>query len=329
MSRILLVIVFALALPSLAFAHELRPAYLEIRETSDNTYAVTWKVPARGDLRLGLHARLPESCVTQVEPVRSIESNGYFERWSTTCEGGLKGRTIWIEGLNSTLTDVLVRITHMDGSVELERLQGTSPALVVKGSQTGWEVAITYIWLGIEHILAGIDHLLFVLALLLLRADPRTLIKTITSFTLAHSVTLSGAALGYLSLPQQPVEVLIACSIAFVAAELVKAKPGTERLSQRQPWLIAFPFGLLHGFGFAGALREIGLPQTDVPLALFSFNLGVEVGQLIFVTACIILYKAGTTLVAVPAAAIRKAASYGIGTVSAAWILIRLDLLVP
>jgi hydrogenase/urease accessory protein HupE len=328
MIRILLVMAFALVLPSLALAHELRPAYLEILETSASNYAVTWKVPARGDMRLALHARLPASCISQQEPVRSVENNAYFERWSSVCEGGLKGETIRIEGLNSTLTDVLVRITHMDGSVELERLQGTSTAFVVKGSQTAGEVATTYVWLGIEHILAGLDHLLFVLSLLLLRADPRTLIKTITAFTVAHSVTLSGAALGYLSLPQQPVEVLIACSIAFVAAEIAKSKPGTQRLSQQRPWLIAFAFGLLHGFGFAGALSEIGLPQTDIPLALFSFNIGVEAGQLIFVAACLLFAKAAVTVITFSARHFRRYASYLIGSVAAGWMLLRLGALV-
>ena len=191
----------------------------------------------------------------------AIENNAYFERWKVTCDGGLKGQTIIIDGLRSTLTDVLARIAWADGSVEVERLTPEQPTLTLKGARTVWEVAHTYFMLGVEHILGGIDHLLFVLALMLLIRDPWMLLKTITAFTLAHSITLTGAALGYLSLPQAPVEAVIALSIAFVAREFILMKPGERRLSEAYPWVVAFSFGLLHGFGFAGALKEIGLPH--------------------------------------------------------------------
>ena len=191
----------------------------------------------------------------------AIENNAYFERWKVTCDGGLKGQTITIDGLRSTLTDVLARIAWAEGSVEVERLTPEQPTLTLKGAQTVWEVAHTYFMLGVEHILGGIDHLLFVLALMLLIRDPWMLLKTITAFTLAHSITLTGVALGYLSLPQAPVEAVIALSIAFVAREFILMKPGERRLSEAYPWVVAFSFGLLHGFGFAGALKEIGLPH--------------------------------------------------------------------
>jgi len=159
------------------------------------------------------------------------------------------------------------------------------PRFVIAGVQSGWEVAWTYFLLGVDHILFGYDHLLFVFALILLINDFWALAKTITAFTLAHSVTLAGASLGYFSLPQKPVEATIALSIAFVASELVNQRPGERRLSESYPWVVAFAFGLLHGFGFAGALKETGLPQTDVPVALLTFNLGVEAGQLLFVAS--------------------------------------------
>ena len=178
--------------------------------------------------------------------------------------------------------------------------------------------------LGVDHILSGIDHLLFVLALMLLIHDRWTLIKTITAFTVAHSLTLAGAALGYFSLPQKPVEATIALSIAFVASELIKMKPGERRLSEAYPWVVAFSFGLLHGFGFAGALKEIGLPQIDVPLALLTFNLGVEVGQLLFVGAMLLTFKAISTLVTMPISWARVAAAYLIGTASTVWFMERL-----
>jgi hydrogenase/urease accessory protein HupE len=277
-----LLAVFYLASFSPAAAHELRPGYLQLDEISSGRFAVLWKVPAKGDRHLGLYLKLPANCRNEGEPVGAMEENAYLERWKVTCEGGLDGSTIVVDGLSSTLTDVLARLSWADGSVEVERLTPDKPSLVIKGGQSAWEVARTYFVLGVDHILGGIDHLLFILALMLLIRDPWTLVRTITAFTIAHSITLTGEALGYFSLPQAPVEAVIALSIAFVARELLLMKPGERRLSEASPWIVAFTFGLLHGFGFAGALKELGLPQRDVPLALFTFNLGVEAGQLIF-----------------------------------------------
>ena len=322
----LLLLVFALVRP--AAAHELRPAYLELAERAPGHFSVLWKVPAAGDRRLGLYLRLPETCRNITEPLGAVENASYFERWKVSCDGGLKGQTITIDGLRSTLTDALARISWADGSVEVERLTPEQPSLVLRGAQTVWEVARTYFMLGVEHILGGFDHLLFVLALMLLIRDPWTLVKTITAFTLAHSITLSGAALGYLSLPQAPVEVVIALSIAFVARELILMKPGERRLSEAYPWLVSFSFGLLHGFGFAGALKDIGLPQADVPLALLNFNLGVEAGQLVFVAAVLILYRAAMALTRIPFPPLRTTMAYGIGAAATFWLLTRLGVLV-
>lgn len=307
-----------------AIAHELRPAYLDLRETAADEFSVLWKVPALGDMRLGLYARLPETCKAKAEPVRAIENGAFTERWRVACEDGLKGQEIVIDGLRSTLTDVLARIEYVNGTTEIARLTPQSPAFRVVGAQSGLEVAQAYFLLGVDHILSGIDHLLFVLALMLLIRDPCMLVKAITAFTVAHSITLAGAALGYFSLPQKPVEATIALSIAFVASELVKMKPGERRLSEAYPWIVAFTFGLLHGFGFAGALKEIGLPQTDVPLALFTFNVGVEAGQLMFVGAVLIAFKAATLLATVPLAPARLAAAYLIGTTAMVWLMTRI-----
>ena len=219
-------------------------------------------------------------CDAKAEPSRTIEGGAFLERWTAVCEGGLAGQVVNVEGLRVTLTDVLARIEYRNGTVEIARLTPEAPTFAPAGTQSGFKVVATYFRLGVDHILFGFDHLLFVLALLLLVSDLWMLVKTITAFTLAHSITLSGAALGYLSLPQQPVEAVIALSIAFVASELILVRPNERRLSERSPWIIALAFGLLHGFGFAGALKEIGLPQADVPLALLAFNLGVEAGRL-------------------------------------------------
>ena len=324
MTRLLALLLLVLALVRPAAAHELRPAYLELTENAPGHFAVLWKVPAAGDRRLSLYLHLPTSCNNITEPASAIENNAYYERWQAACESGLKDQTITIDGLSSTLTDVLARISWADGSVEVVRLTPEQPSLVLKGAQTRLEVARTYFMLGVEHILGGIDHLLFVLALMLLIRDPWTLVKTITAFTLAHSITLTGAALGYLSLPQAPVEAVIALSIAFVARERLLMKPGERRLSEAYPWAVAFSFGLLHGFGFAGALKEIGLPQADVPLALFTFNLGVEAGQLVFVAAIVVLYRAAMTMPRLSLLPLRTAMAYGIGAAATFWLLTRL-----
>ncbi len=312
-----------LAVP--ANAHEMRPAYLDMRETAADEFAITWKVPALGDRRLGLYVRLPKDCIENAEPVRTIDGSAFFERWTATCQGGLKGKQISIDGLSSTLTDALARIAYRDGSTQVSRLTPDMPALVVVGSQSLLDVASTYFKLGVDHILSGFDHLLFVLALILLIRDRWMLVKTITAFTVAHSITLAGAALGYFSLPQKPVEAVIALSIAFVASELAKAQPGEQRTSENYPWVVAFAFGLLHGFGFAGALKEIGLPQTDVPLALLTFNLGVEAGQLLFVAGVLIAFRAAAALVDVPLRPARTAAAYIIGSISMVWLITRVS----
>ena len=321
---------FLLALFASAFsavsadAHELRPGYLNMQETAADEFSVLWKVPALGDMRLGLYVRLPESCRPRAEPTKSIEGPAYIERWTAICRDGLKGKEIFVDGLRSTVTDALARIEYRDGSVEIARLTPESPAFVVVGGQTGWQVTRTYFLLGVDHILSGLDHLLFVFALILLINNRWMLAKTITAFTLAHSITLAGASLGYFSLPQKPVEATIALSIAFVASELVKIKPGERRLSGAYPWIVAFAFGLLHGFGFAGALKEIGLPQSDVPLALLTFNLGVEGGQLLFVGAVLVVFRVVGVLVATRLAQVRFPAAYLIGTVAMVWLVARL-----
>lgn len=321
--RILLAILVQMIIGSSAMAHELRPAYLDMRETATNEFAVLWKVPALDDLRLGLYVRLPDVCKAKTETVRTIQDGAYFERWSVACPNGLKGQEIVIDGLRSTVTDALARIEYRDGTKQIARFTPEKPTLLVASGQSGLEVAETYFLLGVDHILTGFDHLLFVLALLLLIHDRWMLVKTVTAFTIAHSITLAGATLGYISLPQKPVEATIALSIAFVASELVKARSGERRLSEDYPWIVAFVFGLLHGFGFAGALKETGLPQTDISLALLTFNLGVEAGQLTFIAAALVVFRAASILVTVPIAPARLSAAYLIGTTSMVWLVAR------
>ena len=182
---------------------------------------------------------------------------------------------------------------------------------------------MTYTSIGVEHIVFGFDHLLFVLSLVLLLSNMRTLFWAITAFTLAHSVTLVGTTLGYFGLPSQPVEAVIALSIMFLAVEIIKSSPKELRFSERFPWLVAFSFGLLHGFGFAGALAEIGLPSTDRPLALLGFNIGVELGQLLVVVVGLSLLAVINKLVSKNQMVVKLVPAYAIGIIATYWFLER------
>lgn len=319
-----LLLVLGTSAPGLV-AHELRPAFLELREISDNEYAVTFKVPARGELRLALYPQLPVSCKTIGEKVGTYQDAAIFERWQAHCAGGIAGQAIEVAGLRQSLTDVLARIEYLGGAVQTTRLTAEHPMFVASGAQSTAEVAATYLGLGFEHILLGVDHLVFILALMLLIRDRWMLVKTITAFTIAHSITLAGSTLGYLSLPQRPVEAAIALSIAFVAREVVKIRAGTLRTAELYPWLVAFAFGLLHGFGFAGALIEIGLPHRDVPAALLFFNIGVELGQLTFVAGMLLLAWLVHKLIALDGRRARVVAGYAIGILAATWLIFRLS----
>ena len=315
--------VVSMAMWASAHAHEVRPGYLELRQSAAERFDVFWKVPARGKLKLGIYARLPKSC-TALSPVVSTTSGGAFtDRWTVTCAGGLTGRSIAIDGLSNTFTDVLARIERLDGTSQVARLTPDVPSLVVEAEPEWRQIAGTYLGFGVEHILLGIDHLLFVLALLLLVKGWRRLVATVTAFTVAHSLTLAAATLGYVHIPQRPVEAVIALSIVFVAAELVRLGRGQASLTQRWPWLIAFAFGLLHGFGFAGALSEIGLPQQAIPLALLFFNIGVELGQLLFIAAVVAAGALARRIVAPLPTWTPQLSAYAIGAVAAFWTIER------
>jgi len=318
----LLVLLAGLCLCGALGAHEVRPAYLRIQQTAPEQFDVMWRVPARGEFRLGIYVMLPPNCEQADEALAWLEGATYVERWSTKCVGGLAGQRVDIDGLSYTVIDALARFERMDGTTQVARLTPSEPGFEVTESETWSVVASTYSLLGIEHILLGVDHLLFVLALLLLVANLRTLFWTITAFTLAHSLTLAAATLGWVHVPQQPVEAIIALSILLVATEIVHWRQGRVGVTRRWPWLVAFTFGLLHGFGFAGALSEIGLPEHAIPVALLFFNLGVEAGQLIFIAASLILW-AGLRKLSLPQWAWRVPV-YAIGSMSAFWVIDRI-----
>jgi len=326
--RILSAFMLLLALTGGSVAHELRPGFLEIRQTGAETYDVRFKVPSRGDMRLGLYVRLPGQCTQAAPPRTEHTGNALLEHLAVSCPGGLAGHQVSIDGLAGTFTDVVVRVAAANGSVQATRLTPDQPDFTVAAAPTWLDTARTYFLLGVEHILLGIDHLLFVLALLLLVRNTWMLVKVITAFTVAHSITLAVAALGWAQIPQAPVEAVIALSIMFVAAETLRQKQNESDLTSKAPWIVAFAFGLLHGLGFGGALKEIGLPQSDVPLALLTFNLGVEAGQLLFVFAVLALKAVLDRLLALELPWARSAAGYGIGSLAAVWFVQRVALMI-
>jgi hypothetical protein len=282
--RALLLFIFLATCASSVFAHEVRPAYLELRQTSPETYDAFWKVPGQGEnMRLGLYVELPAGSTNVTAPRAAMVNNAFTERWTVKRPGGLTGGTIHIAGLTATMTDVLVRLERLDGSVQVTRLTPATPSFTVEAVPSGLEVARTYTVLGIEHILTGIDHLLFVLALLIITRGGWRLVKTVTAFTISHSLTLTAATLGWVHIPPPPVEAVIALSIVFVAAEIIRQQRGVQGITVRAPWLVAFTFGLMHGLGFAGGLSEAGLPAGHIPSALFFFSIGVETGHFLFI----------------------------------------------
>ncbi len=316
-------VLLSLALVSIAHGHALQPGYLEIRQIDDSLYAVAWKKPAIEGAPMAIAVRLPEQCDPRTEGQLTWDGNAFYSRWTATCTGGLEGGELQIEGLEQTTTDVLVRFDFVNGVTGTQRLTPTDTSFVVPTQPDRLEVVRTYFAFGVEHILGGIDHLLFVLALLLLVKGVRRIVATVTAFTLAHSITLAGATLGWVHMPGPPIEATIALSIAFVAAEIIHSRRGRPGLTERYPWIVAFTFGLLHGFGFAGALAETGLPQTAIPVALLMFNVGVEIGQLLFVAAVLMLAAVGRKVLSNPPAWAIPAAAYGVGSVAAFWTIER------
>jgi len=306
-------------------ADEVRPSYLQIQEQSPKTYSVLFKVPAKGDRRLSLSVTIPTTCKDSSKRYARFLKSAYVENYTITCAKGLVGEMITIEGLQNTKTDLLLRMEFLDKTSQTELLKASSNSYTVLASASNFEVVKTYTWLGITHIILGFDHLMFVFALLLLVHSLRKLLWTITAFTLAHSITLAGSSLGYLYLPQKPVEAMIALSILFLAVEIIHEKKGKKGITSRAPWLIAFSFGLLHGFGFAGALAEIGLPQNALNLALVFFNVGVELGQLIFITVVMsigfILHKLNQPVLMEK---LKMVVVYIIGTLSTFWLIERI-----
>lgn len=321
MKSISVLILFLIISLSLS-AHEVRPAYFSITQTTDSTYQVVWKLPAMGDAIPKIYPVLPDNWQI-IEEQSNLLPGNLRRTYTVKVSKGIEGDKLYFEGLEKTLIDVLVFIKKSDGAQYSTMIKPANPFYVIPTAPDKLSVIKTYILFGIEHILFGIDHLLFVLALLLITKGFGRLVKTITAFTIAHSITLSLATLGVVGLPTAPVEAVIALSIVFLAVELIHYYNGREGLTVRYPWVVAFTFGLLHGFGFARALLEVGLPQSDIPAALLFFNVGVELGQLVFVLVVLgLLWILGKIKIAWPGW-IKLVPPYAIGSIAAFWFIER------
>ena len=313
----------ALAAAGLAQAHPLAPSLLDLRESAPGHFSVLWRRPLLMPVGANPQPVLPAHCQAEGLPVESIEGPALVWRWSVDCgAGGLGGEKIEVSELGRAGSDALLRVASANGNTFQMVLRPDAPAVdLPAGPQSRTEVAAGYLRLGVEHLLTGWDHLAFVLALLLLVAGRRLLLGTITAFTLGHSLTLSIAALGLVALPPAPIEMLIALSILILAIEVSSERPS---LLGRRPWLVAASFGLLHGLGFAGALAQVGLPAGEIPLALFSFNVGIELGQLVFVAGLLALGALLAPLRSRLPAWSQELPVYAIGVLAAFWTFERL-----
>jgi hydrogenase/urease accessory protein HupE len=317
------IIALLLCITAPALAHELRPAYLDVHEEHTGEFRVLWKTPMRGEMRLALSPMFSGRTKSLTPVTTRHTDNAAVQTWRLQAIEPLRGQLVRIVGLEGTMTDVLVRMEFADGSTWVQRLTAAEPAAEIPARESGLTVAGVYLKLGVEHILTGIDHLLFVLALLLITHGSWKLVKTISAFTLSHSITLTAATLGFVHVPQRPVEAFIALSIVFVAAEIVHLRAGREGVTARAPWVVALTFGLLHGLGFAGGLSEVGLPAGHIPTALLFFSVGVETGHLLFVAAVLSLIALGRRIgVALPRWA-ELVPPYAIGSVAMFWVIQR------
>jgi hydrogenase/urease accessory protein HupE len=325
--RLLLAAALVLVIAPRPGAHEARPGFLELRQIDAASYNLLWKKPAGGEVEIYIAPIVPKECRFVSSGQQQLTPGALVIRGVLVCPGGIDGKTLAIDGLDATLTDVIVRIHHADGRLESHVVKPDAPSVTVGVATSSWQRAAGYLWLGVNHILLGLDHLLFVLGLLLIVGSRWSLVKTISAFTLAHSITLAIATLGYASAPLPPLNAVIALSILLLGPEIVRTWRGGTSFTIRHTWVVAFAFGLLHGFGFASGLTAIGLPHAEIPLALLLFNLGVEIGQVGFVLLIVALERAFRTLEISWPRAVQALPGYAVGSLGAFWTIQRTVML--
>jgi hydrogenase/urease accessory protein HupE len=310
------------------YAHESQPGTLELRQADKDRYEIIWRAPIYYGQPHPARLELPEDWKTVVEPtVRLLPDSQVFRSVVTAGNQGVEGSVIKFPGLENTITDVFVRLNRLDGTTMTAVVRPTKPYAQLRGERTWYTTAGEYIGLGFHHILQGVDHLLFVLGLLLIVKGRMTLLKTITAFTLAHSITLAIATLGYACAPLPPLNAAIALSILFLGPEIVRSWRGETSLTIRYPWVVALLFGLLHGFGFASGLSTTGMPKAELPLALLFFNIGVEIGQLVFVFTALAMVKSFRVLEVRWPRWVEALPGYTVGSLGAYWTIQRTVIL--
>ena len=283
-------VLLLLLLPAVILAHEIRPGYLEIKEAADHSLQITWKQPLMGEYGVPLHPSISAGWLVDSLAAISYTESYLIKRWRIAPNHAtLDQQIISIAGLEKTITDVLIQVTLLNDVSFTYLVKPVQPFVKLNLSKPQPLPVLQYLQLGIHHIWSGFDHLLFVLGLLLLVKNRGRLFWTITAFTVAHSVTLALATLHIIKVSGAFTEAAIALSIIFLAVELLNHYHGKDGFTSRYPWMVSFLFGLLHGLGFAGALQDVGLPDNNISIALFLFNAGVEVGQLIFVFVMLLL----------------------------------------
>jgi hydrogenase/urease accessory protein HupE len=325
-----ILLAIALTFASIGSSHEVRPALLQITQRDAHRYDVMWKQPVNGEIAIRLVPHLSGGALEAAPDVVSATPSFAIKLWRNLSDERLplSGQTVTIEGLEHSITDVLVNVTLADGRSVQQFLKPRTPSVRLDLSEHAAPPVAAYLTLGIEHILTGVDHLMFVFGLLLLVGKSWPLLRTITAFTLAHSVTLAATALGWIHVRSAVIEALVALSIVILAVELVRHARGEGGLTSHYPWLIAFAFGLLHGCAFAGALAEVGLPQHDIPLALLLFNMGVEIGQILFIAAAAAVLWAVARIATGWPQWSRLVAPYAIGAFASYWFIERFLLAV-
>lgn len=325
MRKLFCLCLFVFIFPFSLFAHPLAPSLLELVEISPGQAEVLWKTPLTRIPGMALEPVFPQGCKINGEVESKNVETAHLERWKISCDASWVGQTIEVQGISSLQSNVILHVALLDGRKYQVVLSSQSPRFMIPEHPQVSVVFKNYLKLGMEHILTGWDHLLFVLGLLLLVNSRRLLLWTITAFTLGHSVTLSLAILGIVHVPSAAIEALIAFSILVLAVELTRKQTGEGTFFHRYPWAMAFSFGLLHGLGFAGALAEIGLPAGEIPMALFSFNVGIELGQLSFIAVVLLLRNLCSFLPFIKLLRSREIAIYAIGSLSAFWFFERLS----
>jgi len=329
LSGIALAVLFALSLPGVVHAHESQPGSLDIRQVAGDRYEVVWKAPIYYGRPHPARLELPASWQTVVGPSEQTLPDSIVSRRIVAVGGkGVEGSIVSFPGLEGTITDIFVRLSRLDGTAMTAVVRPTSPNAMLRGERSLYTTAGEYIGLGFHHIMLGVDHLLFVLGLLLIVRGRMKLFKTVTAFTVAHSVTLAIATLGYASAPLPPLNAAIALSILFLGPEIVRSWRGETSLTIRYPWVVAFLFGLLHGFGFASGLSTTGMPKAELPWALLFFNVGVELGQIGFVFLVLLLSRAFRALEMRWPVWAERAPGYAVGVCGAYWTVQRTVMLI-